>query len=70
MGARLCLAANDLVGESIVWSEEQQALFWVDIPCRRIHRFAPASGKHEVWAAPDFPTSIGMRTAGGFIVGL
>ncbi len=70
MQAELCFPAEDLVGESIIWSIDEQALFWVDIPCRRIHRLAPATGNHQVWPTPDFPTSIGLRAAGGFIVGL
>ncbi|MDE1992877.1 MAG: SMP-30/gluconolactonase/LRE family protein [Rhizobiaceae bacterium] len=69
MEARIALAATDIVGESIIWSPEEQALFWVDIGGRRIHRFAPASGEHHVWPTPDFPTSIGTRADGGFIVG-
>ena len=70
MEAEIALAAGDIVGESIIWSCEEQALYWVDIGGRRIHRFAPASGEHQIWPTPDFPTSIGMRKDGGFIVGL
>lgn len=70
MEARVQLAAGDIVGESIIWSPEEQALYWVDIGGRRIHRLAPESGAHAVWPTPDFPTSIGMRAGGGFIVGL
>ena len=70
MTAKLCLDCRDVVGESLVWSGEDQALYWVDIGGRRIHRFAPATGAHDEWPTPDFPTSIGLRAAGGFIVGL
>ena len=60
----------DIVGESLVWSAAEQALWWVDIVGRRIHRFEPESGAHAAWPIPDFPTSIGLRHAGGFVVGL
>ncbi len=70
MIAKLCLDCQDIVGESLVWSAAESALYWVDIGGRRIHRFAPASGAHQVWPTPDFPTSIGLRARGGFIVGL
>lgn len=68
--ASLLLDAKDIVGESIIWSGEESALYWVDIVGRRIHRLEPASGRHDIWPTPDFVTSIGMRANGGFIVGL
>jgi sugar lactone lactonase YvrE len=70
MKARIQYAAGDIVGESIVWSVREQALYWVDIGGKRIHRLVPYTGEHASWPTPDFPTSIGLRRAGGFIVGL
>jgi sugar lactone lactonase YvrE len=64
------LAAADIVGESLVWDDRAQALWWVDIVGRRIHRYAPGDGGHDVWPTPEFPTSIGLRADGGFVVGL
>ena len=52
MTAKLCLDCRDVVGESLVWSAEDQALYWVDIGGRRIHRFAPATGAHESGRRP------------------
>jgi sugar lactone lactonase YvrE len=69
-GARLVLASTDIVGESPIWVAKEQALYWVDIVSSRIHRFVPESGEHQVWLTPEYPTSIGLRKAGGFIVGL
>jgi sugar lactone lactonase YvrE len=66
----LCLDAQDIVGESIIWSPAEKALYWVDIVGKRIHRLEPGSGRHDLWPTPDFPTSIGLRKDGGFIVGL
>lgn len=62
--------AKDIVGESIIWSEDEAALYWVDIVGKRIHRLEPENGRHDLWPTPDFVTSIGMRRDGGFIVGL
>jgi sugar lactone lactonase YvrE len=70
MSARICLEAQDIVGESIIWCAAEQALYWVDIGGKRIHRFKPESRHHDVWPTPEFPTSIGLRASGGFIVGL
>jgi sugar lactone lactonase YvrE len=68
--ATLVLDARDIVGESIVWSAAEAALYWVDIVGRRIHRLEPGSRRHDTWPTPDFVTSIGLRAGGGFIVGL
>ena len=37
---------------------------------KRIHRLRLAERRHEAWPAPDFPTSIGLRTDGGAIVAM
>src|SRR5579872_2480676 len=68
--ARLVLDCKDGVGESIVWSTAEAALYWVDILGSRIHRLEPDSGRHDVWPTPELPTSIGLTADGGFIVGL
>jgi sugar lactone lactonase YvrE len=70
VAVEMILDARDVVGESIVWSARDAALWWVDIVGRRIHRLDPATGRHETWPTPDFPTSIGLRARGGFVVGL
>lgn len=70
MTARLALDCRNIVGESLVWSAEEAALWWVDIVGSHIHRFHPASGAHAIWPTPELPTSIGLRSGGGFIVGL
>ena len=45
---RLELGAADGTGESIVWDEAGEALWWVDITGRRVHRLEPAHGRHEL----------------------
>jgi sugar lactone lactonase YvrE len=62
-------AAKDSVGESIIWDDRNQTLFWVDIGGKRIHRLDRASGNYKTWNTPDFVTSIGLRKDGGAIVG-
>lgn len=63
------LQCDDVVGESVVWCERLQELFWVDIVGRRLHSFHPESGTHEVKATVEMPTSIGLREDRGAIVG-
>src|ERR1700748_2100292 len=70
MTAERVLDATDIVGESLVYDERQNALLWVDIGGKRIHRLFLDDRRHELWPTPDFPTSIGLRSDGGAIVGL
>lgn len=70
MQAGVFFEARDIVGESIIWSDDERALYWVDIGGKRIHRLEVEASRHDAWPTPDFPTSIGMRKEGGFIVGL
>jgi SMP-30/Gluconolactonase/LRE-like region len=70
MGATLFVGAADVVGESVVYDDQRGALLWVDIGGKRIHRVLLSDKRHEVWPAPDFPTSIGLRADGGAILGL
>jgi sugar lactone lactonase YvrE len=68
--ASLVLDARDIIGESIVYDDCRNALLWVDIGGKRIHRLALEQMRHEIWPTPEFPTSIGLRKDGGAIVGL
>lgn len=41
------------LGESPVWSIAEQALYFVDISGRAVHRFVPVSGAHRSWPTPS-----------------
>ena len=58
------------VGESPVWRPEEQALYWVDIPARHIHRFHPASGARQRWTTPEMVACIAFDRAGHVVAGL
>jgi sugar lactone lactonase YvrE len=70
IGLRQVLKGTDIVGESLVWDVERECLLWVDIVGRRIRRYHPRSGDECQWVVEEFPTSIGLRTDGGAILGL
>jgi len=57
------------LGECPIWSVEEQALYFVDIKGRALHRFAPATGEHRTFAMPEEIGCIGFRKGGGFIAG-
>ena len=67
---KIVVAAADIVGESIVYDDRRNALLWVDICGKRVHRLHLGDGRHEIWPTPDFPTSVGLRRDGGIILGL
>ena len=59
-----------LLGEGTVWIEEEQALYWVDIKGRFIHRYHPESAAQKTWSTPEDIGCLVPRRAGGFIAGL
>lgn len=59
-----------MLGEGPVWSEAEQALYFVDIVGKAIHRYRPESGERTSWAAPDRPGFLVPLTDGTFLCGL
>jgi sugar lactone lactonase YvrE len=51
--AELVLDARNGTGESPVWHGAEQALYWVDIPARKLCRWTPATGESTSWLAPE-----------------
>jgi sugar lactone lactonase YvrE len=70
MSAELILDARNGVGESPVWVGAQQALWWVDIPARRLWRWDAATGGTRSWSTQELPACIAPRTGGGFLCGM
>ena len=50
---RIVSTSRDKVGESPVWDALAQALYWVDIEGRNIHRLDWASGTQQTWNTPE-----------------
>jgi sugar lactone lactonase YvrE len=69
-GAELLLEARNGTGESPVWHAGEQALYWVDIPARTLHRWDAQSGAFAQWEAPQMLGCIASHPAGGWIAGL
>lgn len=68
--ARLILDARATLGECPLWSPDEQALYWVDIAGKAIHRFDPASGKDLAWPTPSEPGCIALTRGGGLVAAL
>jgi len=72
MQAELVLDARCGTGESPVWHAEEQALYWVDIPQRTLHRLDPATGAHAQWTGDEMLACVAPRAGhpGQWIAGM
>lgn len=72
MDADLIRAVSDpcLLGESPMWHPQEQALYWCDIPGRRLHRLDPVTGAQQQWDFPVEPACVAPRLAGGLLLGM
>ncbi len=66
----IVLPAASWLGEGALWDVAAQALWWLDIKGRLIHRFDPASGANTSWAAPHDVGSLALRASGGLVVAM
>ncbi|MBK8905140.1 MAG: SMP-30/gluconolactonase/LRE family protein [Anaerolineaceae bacterium] len=55
------------LGEGPLWAAQENALYWVDILNRQVHRLEPASGQKRSWTFSEPITSLALRQSGGFV---
>ena len=67
---RLLVDARNKLGEGPVWDAREQALFWVDIEGRRLHRCGADGGDVRIWDLPERIGSFALRERGGFVMAL
>jgi sugar lactone lactonase YvrE len=58
------------LGEGPFWDAREQLLYWVDITGRRIHRYDPASRRHDSIPTPSMVGFAVLDEAGGIVAGL
>ena len=63
--AELVLDCRNGVGESPVWHGGEQALYWVDIPARKLYRWQAESAEVTSWLAPEMLACIASGGAPG-----
>ncbi len=61
---------TDILGESPLWHEIEQALYWVDIRRPALRRFDYASGRIDTWTLPDLVGCIALCDDGRLLVAL
>ena len=59
-----------LLGESPFWHPEQAALYWCDIPGRKLNRYKPQSGEHREWSFESEPACCAPTMDGGLLLGM
>lgn len=61
--------ADNFLGETPVWSTEEQSLYWVN--CENppeLHRWNPESGKHDIWPMPERIGGLALKQGGGILL--
>ena len=61
---------TDILGESPLWNELEQALYWVDIRKPALRRLDHASGHIDTWSLPDLVGCIAFCDDGRLLVAL
>jgi len=59
-----------ILGESPLWCEREQKLYWVDSRAPAFHVYEHDSGAHQVHALPEVAGSICLREDGGLLVAM
>ncbi|NBC35424.1 SMP-30/gluconolactonase/LRE family protein [Novosphingobium sp. FSY-8] len=59
-----------LVGEGPLWDEAEQALYFIDIVGKAVHRYDPATQQTQSWDTGAIVGSMALRRDGGAIVAL
>ena len=67
--AELVLDARNSTGESPVWQAAERALYWVDIPERKLCRWQVDAGHLTEWTAPEMLACIAPLGPTEWIVG-
>jgi sugar lactone lactonase YvrE len=68
--AELIIDARNAVGESPVWSPGDQALYWADIPNKRLYRWSLADASTQSWEADEMLACIAQRADGSWVAGM
>jgi sugar lactone lactonase YvrE len=60
----------DLLGESCVWSQREQALYWIDVRGRLLRRFDYRAERTHSFPLPELAGATALRGRGGVLVAM
>jgi len=66
----IVLSQRDDLGESPLWSCNEQSLYWIDSRRRLVQRLHPMSGAYQSWSMPQDIGSIALCKSGRILVAL
>ena len=64
---RVVIASQNQIGESPVWSNAENALYWVDVEGKLIQRWQASDQSIRRWKMDEPVGSIGLRKIGGLV---
>ena len=67
---KLVLDAKAELGEGVLWDEQEQQLYWLDILNGEIHRYTPANKTDEVFSVGQHTSAIVLSDSGDVIVAI
>ena len=56
-----------ILGEGPLWDARENAVYWVDIVNKKLHRYGLAEGARRTWTFETEVTSLAARQQGGFV---
>jgi sugar lactone lactonase YvrE len=56
-----------ILGEGPLWVARENAVYWVDIFSKKLHRYGPADGVRRTWTFETEVTSLAERQQGGLV---
>ncbi|MFN0194053.1 MAG: SMP-30/gluconolactonase/LRE family protein [Aestuariivirga sp.] len=60
---------QDKIGEGAIWCPRERVVYWLDVPSPSVlHRFSPATGRHETWPMPEMITALAKRADGTLLI--
>lgn len=59
-----------LLGECPLWHPDENALYWIDIPGKAVHRLDPSNDAHRSWPLPSEPGCIARTESGNLLVAM
>ena len=65
---KVAINTDDLCGESPIWDEESQSIYWTDIVGHKFHRYSPAKNLYKLLNSSIEINGFAMRDGGGFII--